>query len=547
MHPLRSLTMSAVLARTLARLEVLASTRRGALLLFALALLAYALRAVAWPLKTGRDLDEYLLAYVQLFDGDVLLPWSLLFRTPVASLYDGLSLDVLGGRLAEPLMALLYAGSVVCWAAAARAFGARAALATAAALLLYQGYALMFHELSSEPVFAAAFAGWALLVTRAARVPSAGRFALAGLGVAVLALVRPGNAVLLAFGIFPFLVAGTWRMRVERTGAFFLAAVLPLLAWSVHNGARFDYWGLARGGNAIVPFYRAFITDHIISPENGPESRRLATAMQRDLLTREPYRSYGVTLDELFAKGSFRVHEDLYLLSDQVFGWDSDYSVLRRAGVEGVRAHPGTYARGVARTLWDELSKAQFRVVSDGKSGSKGGTAGSSTVVVRGRELPAPTEGEPIPAGQVVWISRPDQSIRQAWTSPTEWSFEFDRPADRPRFEEIRREVDDLFAALPDRTGNAQLALRLDQLSRWFPRPWMWIVLGVAGIAWRRPRRWPTLVALSVSAFAVVLLNALGLFADLHFVLPVAPAFVLLGLGGLLGERRPTTGPAQPY
>lgn len=547
MHPLRSLTMSAVLARTLARLEVLASTRRGALLLFALALLAYALRAVAWPLKTGRDLDEYLLAYVQLFDGDVLLPWSLLFRTPVAPLYDGLSLDVLGGRLAEPLMALLYAGSVVCWAAAARAFGARAALATAAALLLYQGYALMFHELSSEPVFAAAFAGWALLVTRAARVPSAGRFALAGLGVAVLALVRPGNAVLLAFGIFPFLVAGTWRMRVERTGAFFLAAVLPLLAWSVHNGARFDYWGLARGGNAIVPFYRAFITDHIISPENGPESRRLATAMQRDLLTREPYRSYGVTLDELFAKGSFRVHEDLYLLSDQVFGWDSDYSVLRRAGVEGVRAHPGTYARGVARTVWDELSKAQFRVVSDGKSGSKGGTAGSSTVVVRGRELPAPTEGEPIPAGQVVWISRPDQSIRQAWTSPTEWSFEFDRPADRPRFEEIRREVDDLFAALPDRTGNAQLALRLDQLSRWFPRPWMWIVLGVAGIAWRRPRRWPTLVALSVSAFAVVLLNALGLFADLHFVLPVAPAFVLLGLGGLLGERRPTTGPAQPY
>ena len=35
----------------------------------------------------------------------------------------------------------------------------------------------------------------------------------------------------------------------------------------------------------------------------------------------------------------------------------------------------------------------------------------------------------------------------------------------------------------------------------------------------------------------VVSLNALGLFADLHFVLPVAPAFVLLGLGGVLGAR----------
>ena len=163
---------------------------------------------------------------------------------------------------------------------------------------------------------------------RAAFAPRVARFALAGVGVAVLALVRPGNAVLLAFGIVPLLVAGTWRVRLERTGAFVLAAVLPLLAWSVHNGVRFDSWGLARGGNAIVPFYRAFITDHIVSPENGEQSRRLAAAMQQHLLTREPYRSYGVTLNELFEKGSFRVHEDLYLLSDQVFGWDADYAIL---------------------------------------------------------------------------------------------------------------------------------------------------------------------------------------------------------------------------
>jgi hypothetical protein len=44
-------------------------------------------------------------------------------------------------------------------------------------------------------------------------------------------------------------------------------------------------------------------------------------------------------------------------------------------------------------------------------------------------------------------------------------------------------------------------------------------------------------VGLALAAFAVVLLNALGLFADLHFLLPVAPAFVLLGLAGLLGTR----------
>jgi hypothetical protein len=138
----------------------------------------------------------------------------------------------------------------------------------------------------------------------------------------------------------------------------------------------------------------------------------------------------------------------------------------------------------------------------------------------------------------VVWISRPDQSIRQVWTSATDWHFEFRDPDQRPRFEQVRRDVSDLFDALPDRNGNAQLAHRLNQLSRWFPRPLLWIVLGLVAIPLRRPRGGATLLALAIGAFLVVLLNALGLFTDLHFLLPVAPACVLLGLGGLLGERR---------
>src|SRR6187200_645585 len=401
------------LRHTLTWIETLASRRAGAVLLAVLCLTAYAVRAIAWPLQAGRDLDEYIYAWVQLFDHDVLLPWSMLFRTPATPVFVGAALDAFDGRIAEPLMALVYAGSVVCWAAAARYFGAWAAIAVAAALLLYQGYALMFHEISSEPLFAAAFALFALLLTRAASGPTVRRFAFVGLGIALLALVRPGNAVLIAFAVFPFVLPGSWRDRLRWAGAVALAAALPLVAWSVHNGVRFDSWGLARGGNAIVPFYRAFITDHVVSPENGESSRRLAVAMQQHLLTREPYRSYGVTLDQLFEKGSFRVHEDLYLLSDQVFGWGTNYEILRKAGIEGVRAHPGVYARGVASTLWDELSKAQFRVEAASSSGRSAAKAPPATVVIHGKRLPAPTEGEPIPSGQVVWISRPDNSIRQ--------------------------------------------------------------------------------------------------------------------------------------
>jgi hypothetical protein len=524
------------LGHALAWLERLANRRLGAVLLFALGLAVYALRAVGWPLIGGRDLDEYLLDYIQFLDWHPLLPWSMLFRTPATPIVVGPALDVAGGFFAEPLMAVLFAGSVVAWSAAARAFGPRAALLVAAALLVYPAYGLMFHELSSEPVFSAAFALWAWLVVRAARHPSARRFVLVGLGVALVALVRPGNAVLLAFVVLPLLLPARRIDRVKWAGAFAAAAVLPLAGWAILNGVRFGDYALARGGNAVVPFYRAFITDRIVSPDNGPASRRLAAAIQRHLLTRDPYKAYGVTLHRVFASGSFRIHEDLYLLSDEVFGWDSNYSVLRKAGVEAVRAHPGTYFSDVLGTIWHQLSRSYFRP-PPAPQATAGHASAPATISVKGRRLPAPTEGEPIPAGQSVWISRPDNSIRELWTSPTRHHFAFRKPRQKPRFEQILRENDSLFAALPDRRPNGQLLLRLNQLSRWFPRPFLWIAVGLVALLVRRPRGWRTSTALAVAALLVIVLNALGLFADPRFALPVAPAFVFFGATALLGTR----------
>jgi hypothetical protein len=369
------------------------------------------------------------------------------------------------------------------------------------------------------------------------RVLRSGRF-----GVGALVLIRPGSQILLLLTPLALALRGSWRIRVVSAFAFAVPVLIIVGGWTLQNGVRYDDYTLARGANSGVPFYRAFVTDHIVRPGNGPASRRLAQAVQRELLPREPYKSYGVDLHEFFAEASPRMHEDLVALSNRLWGWKSDAAKLRQAGIEAVRTHPLAYARGVVTTTWQLLRQPLFispRLPASSKDGAeKPARLGAEPIVViNGRRLPRPTEGEPIPAGQVVWISRPDQSIRQVWTSPAQWHFEFDHPADRVRFREILRERDRLFAGLPSRAGNAELALRLDQLSRWFPRPWMWMALGLIGILVRRPRGSGTLVALALAALAVVALNALGLFADLHFILPVAPAFVLLGAGGVLGVR----------
>jgi hypothetical protein len=68
----------------------------------------------------------------------------------------------------------------------------------------------------------------------------------------------------------------------------------------------------------------------------------------------------------------------------------------------------------------------------------------------------------------------------------------------------------------------------------------MWLLLGAVALIARRPKGAATLIALTLAAVAVATLNALGLFSDLHFVLPVAPAFVLFGLAALLGVRKTT-------
>jgi ribose transport system permease protein len=107
---------------------------------------------------------------------------------------------------------------VVAWTVAARAYSTRAALLVAAALLVYPAYGLMFHELSSEPIFCAGFALWALLVVRAAEPPSTRRFLWVGLGVALLAGLAWGmlNGFLIAKARIPPLIVtlGTLGMSL---------------------------------------------------------------------------------------------------------------------------------------------------------------------------------------------------------------------------------------------------------------------------------------------------------------------------------------------
>ena len=536
--------------RLLRALERLADTRRGALALVVAGLAVYAFESVGWPLQEGRDLGVYLRNYAQLGPGGTVFPWAMLTRTPVTPVVAGLLLGAGGGLLAEIVMAVLFALSILAWSAAARMIaGRRAALAVAVALLLYPGYGGLFHELSSDALFAAGFAGWAYLLTRALQRRTVTAFAVAGAGVAFLALTRPANQALLLVTPLLLTIAGSWRVRLARATAFVAAALVLLVAWGAYNGVRYDDFTLARGGQASVPLFRAFVTDRIMAPDNGPASRKLAAAVREHLLPLEPYRSYGITLQQFFESGSPRMEEDLVGLSDRVFGWDTNYSVLGQAAREAVRTHLATYGRGVATSLWQELEQPLFvpprppPPAPPGAPAHQGPGVTSETVVVAGRVLPKPSEGQPIPAAhQSDYVSTPDGHIREVWRSAIDHGIVFATAREQGRYERMEARAGELLTQFPERRDSGWLRLQLNHASKAYPRPWMWLLFGIGALLFRRPADWRAPVVLACAALVVVLVTILGVYAIPEYAVPVVPAFVLLAAVGLFGgpanERR---------
>ena len=194
--------------------------------------------------------------------------------------------------------------------------------------------------------------------------------------------------------------------------------------------------------------------------------------------------------------------------------------------------------RALTRAAWRPLSGTSCRqpVLSTarhcraqwGEDGgrSRGPTQRSDTIVVNGRKLPRPTEGERIPAPHEGGPTSPDQSIYTVWTSPSEHHLVFVNAGDKARYEALHRRIDELRASLPHRSGNLTLALRLNQLSRWFPPPVLWLVLGLVALAWRRPAGAIAFATPAVAALLVIVLDAMAIPSVPHYSVPAAPAFV---------------------
>ncbi len=119
----------------------------------------------------------------------------------------------------------------------------------------------------------------------------------------------------------------------------------------------------------------------------------------------------------------------------------------------------------------------------------------------------------------------------------TEHHIVFDDPAKRVRWLANDRRAAGLYATFPDHWWSPWLGLQMDHSSKLYPPLWLWLLAGIVGVAFRRPRRWWAAVAPVAGALVMLLATVMTVWAEPAYAVPVAPAFVLFAAVALLGER----------
>ena len=176
-----------------------------------------------------------------------------------------------------------------------------------------------------------------------------------------------------------------------------------------------------------------------------------------------------------------------------------------------------------------------FLPVAESEAGASRQLAGFSAAA-RAERGPADPVGE-----RVGFISTPDGRFREVWSSPTAHEIYADDPSDAAHLDRMNRRVDELLAGFPDRAPSAELAPWLNRASRWFPRPAIWLVVGLVAFAIRRPQGIALPLVLSAAALLVILGTSLAVPAAAEYSAPVAPAFMLARRRGAARAAKPSS------
>ena len=359
--------------------------------------------AAHWfPLREGRDAMTYFLCFRDMFQIEPEFPLLMLFRTPLTPLFYGACFEFLESTGVEFVLAFLYAGSVTAVFAVVREFSVAGAWAVNILIAINLWLFRWFNAVGSETLQTVLLCGWFSFTFFAMR---SGKVRI-WMGVAVivflLVLNRPGNQTFALCVLLPLLIPGeTVRRRLVLCASFLATYAAAVLAFSSLNYLRYGEFCVARFGSAHLPFYRLFVQEHMISPNHGPASSRLAGFVAEKVLTNPVYQQYEITQDVFFRCSTQRMFNSL-IYAFQKDGQENDFSILRDAGLESIQSDfRGSLLRYLEHLIdvFDYRDRKRF-TISNLRDLSRAFVRERSERYLRYAEkgLPQPTEGDLVPS-----------------------------------------------------------------------------------------------------------------------------------------------------
>jgi hypothetical protein len=353
------------------------------------------------PLREGRDMATYFLWFRDLFEIEPEFPLLMLFRTPLTPLFYGSCFEFLNETGIKLVVAVCYAGGLTSVFAVLREFSSLAAwtfnVLLGANLWLFR----WFNAVGSETLQTVLLCLWFSCTFFAMRSPKIRVWAGIAILVFLLVLNRPGNQTFVLCFLLPLFVANAClRHRLMLSGAFLIAYSTVHIAFCTFNYLRYGEFCVAKLGDAHLPFYRLFVQEHLISPDNGPASRQLAQFVDAKILTNPVYAQYEITQDIFFGCSTQRMFNSL-IYAVQKDGSGSDFALLRQAGMESIWSDPkGSLLRYLEHlvTVFDYRDRKPFKI-SNLRDLSRAFVRERERLYARyaARGLVLPTEGDLLP------------------------------------------------------------------------------------------------------------------------------------------------------
>jgi len=366
---------------------------------------------IAYPIHYGPDGHNYIYYFIDTFNKEPLLPMVLTYFTPIAPFFYGLLLQA-GGTLAVSIAAeILLLSLIPAIYLLALSWGKNAARVATILFVLMIPFHIQFHQINSDALFSWFIIIFFLSLKYALEHKNIKSWTVLGIISALTVLTRPsGLAIIISF-LAVFFLKLDFKKVLKILAVYFMCIVILIGPFILYKGIRLNDYTLSRGSNYLA-FTRIYsLQEPLLSPENGPNSKKLVSIIEDEILNTELYKKYDITLDKILNyQPNRRFLHDIIVSVDRVESWDSQYELLEKVAFESIKSNPFSYFKNYFKDLIKIITVEQSIPESPVPTDTKLYLIKIDNIDKN--NLPEPTEGELIPYSNTWWmLSNPDNEL----------------------------------------------------------------------------------------------------------------------------------------